>query len=141
VTLHDEPLIDAARAAAERAYAPYSGFHVGAAVRVADGRIFAAANVENASYGLSLCAETNAVAAAVCAGARVIAAVAVVGYPAGQQGSSSLASPCGRCRQVLVEFAAPESVVILASGDGGTVRRFALADLLPHAFGPDALAV
>ena len=132
-------LVDAAREAARRAYAPYSNFHVGAAVRTEDGRIFAAPNIENASYGLSLCAETNAIMAAVAAGARALTEIAVIGYPAHAAETADLAMPCGRCRQIMTEFAAPTTPVRLIPADGGAITTLTVADLLPHAFGPAAL--
>jgi len=135
----DAALIAAARKSAEGAYAPYSGFHVGAAVRTADGRIFAAPNIENVSYGLSLCAETNAVMAAVAAGARVIERVAVIGYPAKNPTSDIVATPCGRCRQVMAEFASPDTAVILIPAAGSPARTVLLRELLPFAFDTDAL--
>ncbi|WP_420392544.1 cytidine deaminase [Acuticoccus sp.] len=105
-------LLERARAAADTAYAPYSGFHVGAAV--SDGTVtFAAANVENASYGLSACAEMNAVVAAALAGARALTTLAVVGYRPDRPDVAALATPCGRCRQVFSEFAAPDSRVLV----------------------------
>ena len=116
-----------ARRAAAHAYAPYSGFAVGAAVLTDSGEIFAGANVENASYGLSMCAERNAVQQAVSHGARGIAAV-VVFTPI-----SEPTLPCGACRQVLAEFGG--DTLIVCCGAGGKVRRHRLADLLPHAFG------
>lgn len=137
--IDDAALIAAARKSAAGAYAPYSRFHVGAAVRTADGRLFAASNVENVSYGLSLCAETNAVMAAVCAGARSIDRVAVIGYPADNPASAILATPCGRCRQVMAEFAAADTPVILIPADGSPVRTIPLGELLPHAFDAAAL--
>lgn len=125
-------LIAAARAAAEQAYAPYSGFAVGAALLFDDGTVITASNVENASYGLSLCAETNAVARAMNDGRRGgLVAVAVVGP------GEALITPCGRCRQVLHELAAlggTDPVVWCAEGAGW--REFALSQLLPEAFGP-----
>ncbi len=125
-------LIAAARAAAEQAYAPYSGFAVGAALLFADGTVIAGSNVENASYGLSLCAETNAVARAMNEGLRAgLVAVAVAGP------GSALITPCGRCRQVLHELAAlsgTDPLVWCAEGDGW--RAFSLSHLLPEAFGP-----
>jgi cytidine deaminase len=124
------PLLDAARAALERAYAPYSGFRVGAAV-LADGDFFAGCNVENASYGLTICAERVAVFAAVAAGRRRIAAVAVVSE------APAPTAPCGACRQVLYEFG-PDMTVLLAAGDA--VISATLGALLPMAFGPDDLA-
>jgi cytidine deaminase len=110
-----------------RAYAPYSGFHVGAAV-LADDEVFGGANVENASYALSVCAERNAVAAAVLAGHRSIEAVAVVAD--GEEPTP----PCGGCRQVLNEFG-PEMLVVCVSQDGQRAE-WTLPEILPHAFGP-----
>jgi cytidine deaminase len=122
----------AARAAREHAYAPYSHFTVGAAVETADGRRFSGANVENASYGLTICAERTAVFAAVLAGARGIAAVAVSG-PDG-----ITAPPCGACRQVLAEFGAAGVPLTYARADGSWADT-TLGDLLPAAFEPAAL--
>ncbi len=119
-------LVRAARGARRRAYAPYSGFRVGAAVR-AGGRTFPGANVENASYGLTLCAERVAVAAAVHAGARRLEAVAVA------SGTSPPTPPCGMCLQTLAEFAGPELPVALA-GARGEVVRTTLGELLPRGF-------
>jgi cytidine deaminase len=125
-----EHLIAAARTATERAYAPYSSFPVGAAALAADGRVFTGCNVENASYGLTVCAERVAVWSAVAAGARVITAIAVVA-PAGPG-----ATPCGACRQVLNEFAPDDGDlwVIIARSD--RPETIALSELLPRAFGP-----
>jgi homotetrameric cytidine deaminase len=122
----------AARAAREHAYAPYSHFSVGAAVETADGRRFTGANVENASYGLTICAERTAVFAAVLAGAPAIAAVAV----SGPDGVTT--PPCGACRQVLAEFGAPAVPLTYARADGGWSDT-TLGDLLPAAFDPAAL--
>ncbi|HEY6912934.1 MAG TPA: cytidine deaminase [Myxococcales bacterium] len=121
-------LLRAASRARSRAYAPYSNFPVGAAV-LAGGRVFAACNVENSAYPLSVCAERNAVAMAVAAGERRIDAVAVVG------GAGSPAAPCGGCRQVLAEFCAPGAQIVFAAATGESVRT-TLARLLPRAFGP-----
>ena len=126
-----EELLDAARVVRERAYAPYSNFLVGAAL-LADGLVFAAPNIENASYPLSVCAERNAVAAAVAAGHRQIEVVAVVG--SGEKPTP----PCGGCRQVLYEFGGPGMTVIAVSV-GGERLMWALEDLLPAAFGPHDL--
>ena len=118
----EEVLIAAAWRARDGAYAPYSKFAVGAALLAADGRIFTGCNVENLSYGLTMCAERVAVGAAVAAGAREFVAVAVVadtGVPI---------SPCGACRQVLAEFGVPR--VILANRQERV--EFALAELLPR---------
>jgi cytidine deaminase len=123
-----DELVAAAREARARAYAPYSGFHVGAALLAGD-RIFAATNVENASYPLSVCAERNAVAAAVAAGVSSFNAIAVV------SDSNTPTPPCGGCRQVLFEFG-NGLAVIAESSDGSDRAYWALADLLPNAFGP-----
>ena len=122
-------LIAAAAAVRERAYAPYSRFLVGAALRAADGTIFAGCNVENASYGLTICAERNAIAQAIAAGTRDFTAVAVV--------SENGVTPCGACRQVLVEFG-PEMMVIVVDLRGRR-RIYTLAELLLDAFGPKHL--
>lgn len=132
----DDDLIAAARAAAERAYAPYSRFPVGAALRFAGGAVVTGTNVENASYGLSLCAETVAVARALGQGLRGgLEAVAVTGPRMGE-GDAPI-TPCGRCRQVLNELAqlGGTDPDILCVGPG-EVRRVKLSALLPHAFGP-----
>ena len=119
-------LVLAARAARRRAHAPYSRFRVGAAV-AAGGEIHAGANVENASYGLTLCAERVAVGAAVVSGARGLDAVAVA------SGSAEPVPPCGACLQTLAEFAGPELPVILVGARGRRVET-TLGSLLPMAF-------
>jgi cytidine deaminase len=124
-------LLRAAARARKNAYAPYSGFRVGAAV-LAGGRIFAACNVENSAYPLSVCAERNAVALAVAAGEKRIQAAAIVG------GADRPAAPCGGCRQVLAEFCAPETPVVYAAADGQSVST-TLEALLPTSFGPKDL--
>lgn len=121
-----EQLLAAAREARRRAYAPYSGYTVGAAVCDEDGRIFAGANVENASYGLTVCAERVAVWRAVSEGARRIGALAVVTRDGG--------TPCGACRQVLAEFAAEDARIWCASEESEAVEEYRLVDLLPMAF-------
>ena len=125
-------LLAAAVTARDGAYAPYSKFSVGAALAADDGSVWTGANVENASYGLSMCAERAAIFNAVAnGGVRRFDALAV----AGPEGTTTL--PCGACRQVLWEFA-PELQVIYA--DGGTLKTVPLARLLPEAFGPAQLA-
>ncbi|MEJ5978037.1 cytidine deaminase [Novosphingobium sp. PS1R-30] len=136
VTPNQNTLIAAARDAATRAYAPYSDFHVGAALAFADGSVVTGSNVENASYGLALCAETVAVASAMNAGTRGgLVAVAVIGGKPG--GAPATVTPCGRCRQVLNELAqlGGTDPVIWCAG-GAEVLELRLSDLLPHAFGP-----
>ncbi|MBW8752599.1 MAG: cytidine deaminase [Sphingomonadales bacterium] len=140
-----DALIAAAREAAALAYAPYSNFHVGAALAFADGSVVTGSNVENASYGLSLCAETVAVSRAMNAGVRGgLVAVAVIGGRVGGDrpgGASTTVTPCGRCRQVLNELAqlGGTDPVIWCAG-GAEVLELRLSDLLPHAFGPANLA-
>jgi cytidine deaminase len=123
-----ESLLVAARDAAGRAYAPYSRFRVGAAV-VAEGRIFTGCNVENASHGLSLCAERVAVFSAIAAGCRHLEALALSCIDAPRSGNPGGNMPCGACRQVLAEFAGAE-LPIHIDGAGS----FTLGALLPHAF-------
>lgn len=140
MTIDREALIAAARSAQEQAYAPYSNFHVGAALAFADGSTVTGANVENASYGLALCAETSAVAQAMNGGLRGgLLAVAVIGGPGGQAGP--VVTPCGRCRQVLNELAQLGGTDPLIWCVGGAdVLELRLSALLPHAFGPANLA-
>jgi cytidine deaminase len=108
-----------------RAYAPYSGFKVGAAVRTSAGKIFAGANVENASYGMTICAERAAVAAAVAAGERQLTTIAIV------TDSAEPAVPCGGCRQILAEF--NPAIEIICSTTDGKQERYLLSELLPRA--------
>ena len=130
-----DELIAAARAAAAQAYAPYSNFRVGAALRFDDGAIITGSNVENASYGLSLCAETVAVAKAMASGRRGgLAEVAVIGTGAAP------VTPCGRCRQILNELAELGGTDPLVWSCGAEeVREHRLSELLPAAFGPGSL--
>jgi cytidine deaminase len=125
-------LLEAALKARANAYAPYSRFTVGAALRAEDGRIYAGANVENAAYPEGLCAEAGAIGAMVAAGARRIAEIVVVGDGA------ALCTPCGACRQRIREFAAADATVHVA-GPEGVRRSFTLAELLPASFGPENL--
>ncbi|GBC87423.1 Cytidine deaminase [bacterium HR12] len=125
-----ERLVAAARSVRPRAYAPYSRFHVGAAV-LAEGRIYRGVNVENASYPLSVCAERNAVAAAVAAGRRRIEAVAVV------TGEDAPTPPCGGCRQVLHEFG--PDVLVVSETLAGRRATWSLTELLPAAFDASSL--
>lgn len=140
-------LIAAAREAALMAHAPYSNFAVGAALLLTDGSIVTGCNFENASYGLSLCAETVAVARANAEGRlRDIVAVGVIGGAIvdGQPTGEAPVGPCGRCRQVLNEAAqmgGREIVVYCGAAQGKAVETHLLADLLPHAFGPANLGI
>jgi cytidine deaminase len=137
-----ESLIASARAAAARAYAPYSGFHVGAALGFADGSVVTGANVENASYGLTLCAETVAVSKALADGQRGgLELVALVGGKVGRVGLGDPVTPCGRCRQVLTELAQLDTSdpMILCVGEH-EVLELPLSELLPRSFGPASLA-
>ena len=126
-----QELVASARSASERAYCPYSRFPVGAALLTSDGRIFVGCNVENASYGLTICAERNAVFAMVAAGARDVAAIVV--YTPTELPSA----PCGACRQVLNEFGPAARVVCI--GDGADRIDAPTSALLPGAFGPHNL--
>lgn len=121
-----EPLTAAARQARQGAYAPHSGYRVGAALLTADGEIHTGANVENGLLGLSICAERVAVAAAVNAGSRDFRALAVA------TGSNPPATPCGLCRQTLVEFTRDLPVVCV--NEAGGRHETSLAELFPHAF-------
>lgn len=140
LTIDKPALIAAARRAAGGAYAPYSGFHVGAALGFANGSVVTGSNVENASYGLTLCAETVAVARAMADGARGgLIAVAVTGSRPGEASGQSV-TPCGRCRQVLGELAGLGGTDPLVLCDGGSeVLELRLSELLPYAFGPGNL--
>lgn len=134
-TDQDQDLIAAARAAAAHSYSPYSNFAVGAALRFADGSVVTGTNIENASYGMALCAETVAVAKAMAGGARGgLEALAVTG-----PGTDPI-TPCGRCRQVLYELAAlggTDPDVLCVGPD--EIKRVKLSVLLPEAFGPASL--
>jgi cytidine deaminase len=128
-----EELVAAAREIRSSAYAPYSGFHVGAALLAGD-RVFTAVNMENASYPLSVCAERNAVAKAISEGEMSLRAVAVV-----TDATGAPTPPCGGCRQVLREFG--EGILVIAENvDGSERKRWTVAELLPDSFGPDDLA-
>ena len=126
----DEELLALAADAAEGSYSPYSHFRVGAAVVTGDGAVITAANVENAAFGASICAEANAITTAIAAGATSVSAVAVVcldGEPC---------TPCGNCRQIMREFGVERVVLRTPEGSPHPVT---LEDLLPMSFGPEAL--
>ncbi len=138
----DQELIEAARAAALKAYAPYSGFSVGCAVESVDGDVVTGANLENACYRLGICAEQSALTAAQHAfGLGKVARIAVAG---GNASSGVLAgdvtcTPCGGCRQAILEAAHLSGIdiaILCANGDGSTVERHRIGALIPHGFGP-----
>ena len=127
-----EALFAAATTAQARAYAPYSGFPVGAALSTPGGAVYAGCNVENAAFPVGTCAESAAIAAMVAAGERAIGAILVVGK------GEALVTPCGGCRQRIREFAGPQTPIHVA-GPAGLRRTFVLEELLPFSFGPDNL--
>jgi cytidine deaminase len=137
VTTTEDDLVGMAWEARERAYAEYSHFRVGAAIQT-DAGLFTGANVENAAYPTSICAERTAGAAAVAAGARSFLMIAVVA-DAGAAGAP--VSPCGQCRQFLREFDADGSLRVVSEGPSGERRRWTLRELLPDSFGPEALGI
>ena len=126
MTTDPDNLLARARECLDRAYAPYSRFQVAAAVLDDRGRVFTGVNVENISYGLSMCAERVAIFTAIAAGARRITAVAIT------SNGAELLSPCGACRQVIAEFAAPDTAVYCDAA--GTPHRWSVAELLPDGF-------
>lgn len=125
--MNERALIERAMEMKKVAYAPYSHFHVGAAVLAESGRIYGGANVENASYGATVCAERSAVFAAVNAGERKLAAIAVT------------ETPCGICRQVMREFCDPKAFRVIVAKSANDFRVFTLDELLPESFGPEHL--
>ncbi len=127
-----QELFDAARAVQPRAHAPYSGFHVGAAVRSASGAVFAACNVENAAFPVGTCAEAGAISMMVSAGETRITSVLTVAD------GDAVTTCCGGCRQRIREFAA-DDVPVYACGPEGVRKTFTVGELLPHSFGPDNL--
>lgn len=141
----DRELAERAQEAAARAYAPYSLFAVGAAVRSKSGAIYAGANLENASSGLAICAEAAALSLANSAGEPEIDAIAVVGFNfTDTAGASRLVAPCGSCRQLIAEAAQRANCdvrVICCNGELSSIAVWTIAELLPNAFGPENLAV
>ena len=135
----DEDLLALARAAAARAYAPYSHFNVGCAIESADGEVVTGVNVENACYRLGVCAEQSALSAAQMAfGLGKVARIAVVGGT-----DATVCTPCGGCRQAILEaaqLAGRDVEVLCSSGDSSAVERHSISDLIPNGFGPANLA-
>ena len=142
----DQELVEAARAAALRAYAPYSKFHVGCAIESTDGEIVTGANMENACYRLGVCAEQSALTAAQAAfGLDKVARIVVAGgrIAGGALAGDAVVTPCGGCRQAILEAAqlsGRDIEIHCASGDGATVERHRIGELIPHGFGPANLA-
>ncbi len=133
-----EKLIQAAKQAMVTAYAPYSGYHVGAALLCADGTIYTGCNVENASYGATICAERTAFCKAVSEGKRDFTAIAIVGGK-DRTPSEAVCSPCGVCRQVMREFCKDDFIVHLLGAD--QAETMTLAQLFPVSFGPENLKI
>lgn len=134
-------LLDAAVAAAKRAYCPYSGYSVGAALRTTDGQVIIGANVENAAYGSTICAEQSAVVSANSQGFRSFTHIAVIGRPVAGE-SEQVTAPCGACRQVLFEFsqlAGRDLDVIISNSNQSSIVLTTINELLPLGFGPESL--
>ena len=127
-----ETLIRAAITAMGKAYAPYSGFAVGAAIRDENGQLHSGANIENAAYPQGCCAEASAISALIMAGGRQIQQIAVAGR------GEMLCTPCGGCRQKIREFGTAETQILICD-ETGLRQSFTLDELLPHSFGPDNL--
>ena len=135
--MKERDLISRALEMVKVAYAPYSHFQVGAAVLAESGKIYGGANVENASYGATVCAERNAIAAAVNAGERKLVAIAICG---GKDGVvTDFCPPCGICRQVMREFCDSKTFKVIVAKAADDFRAFTLVELLPESFGPDHL--
>jgi len=144
--MNDRTIIEECRALAPRAYAPYSEFHVAAAARTDAGTVHFGVNMENASYGLTMCAEIGALMAANTAGDLAnIRALYITGGAMNEKGKlegKDIVTPCGRCRQLIYEAAClsgRDIAVICASGDGTRVRRSTIRKMLPYSFGPQTL--
>jgi cytidine deaminase len=125
-------LVEKALEARKNAYVPYSGFHVGAAVLAPDGRIFTGCNVENASYGASICAERTAIVKAISEGAAQISAIAIT------SDSKDLTFPCGICRQVIAEFGTRD-IHLICANKNGDYKEYGMNEILPNAFIRDAM--
>jgi cytidine deaminase len=138
----DQELVERARAAALRAYAPYSRFHVGCAIESADGEVVTGANMENACYRLGICAEQSALTAAQHAfGLDKVVRIAVAGgrIEGGALAGEATVTPCGGCRQAILEAAqlsGGDVEILCSNGDGGQVERHSIGTLIPHGFGP-----
>ncbi|MCC8026359.1 MAG: cytidine deaminase [Clostridium sp.] len=136
--MSEKELIEMAYEGRRRAYTPYSGFRVGAALLSKSGKVYLGCNIENASYSPTNCAERTAFFKAVSEGEREFEAIAIVGGP-GEGSGGGMCAPCGVCRQVMMEFCNPAAFrIILEDGRGG-IRTLLLEELLPLGFGPDNL--
>ena len=131
-------LIERAIEVLPNSYAPYSNYNVGVAALFDSGKIYTGVNVENASYGAAVCAERNAIFRAAAEGERRLLALAVVGGPNGDI-QNEYCTPCGICRQVMREFADPDSMVVICAKSPDDYKDYALAELLPQSFGPEYL--
>jgi len=144
LSAEDQALCRAAFAATANAHAPYSRFAVGAAVRTASGAVYPGSNLENASYGLAICAEASALVAANNVSDRMVLAIAVTGHSRDpRRDPTALVTPCGRCRQMIAEFAALSDTdirVLCCAGDLSQVLATSIDALLPHAFGRQSLS-
>ncbi len=126
--MDEKKLVEEAKKARENAYAPYSGFKVGAAVLSSNGKVYRGCNVENASYGTTMCAERNAIGCAVADGKKEFTAIAVV------SDRENGAAPCGECRQALAEFAKKKDIRVIIADLKGKFRAKGIRELLPEAF-------
>ena len=138
--MDNKKLIEYALSARNYSYSPYSKYRVGAAVLCSDGSVFTGANIENATYGATVCAERTAVFSALMGGHKDIVSIAVCGGSESETDNlSDYAYPCGICRQVLREFANPEELNVIVARSCEDYREYKLEDLLPNSFGPDHL--
>lgn len=134
--INKELLIEKALHARDYAYAPYSNFGVGACVLMSNGNYYTGANIENASYGATICAERTAIFKAISEGAGYIKAIAICGGEKGRD-ITGYAYPCGVCRQVIREFSNPNEVIIIVAKNINDYKEYTLDQLLPDSFGPD----
>ena len=133
-SITDEELVALAFDAREKSYAPYSGFQVGAALLAEDGRVYQGCNIENASYTPTICAERNALFKAVYEGERNFEMIAIAGSPEGP--CTDYATPCGVCRQVMMEFCDPKTFCVIIAKSPEEYMEYRLEELLPLGFGP-----
>lgn len=137
--MDNKKLIRSAFEARKSAYAPYSGYKVGAALYLKDGSITVGCNIENSSYGLSVCAERTAFFKAISEGKQDFTAIAIVGGTGDLNSTEDYAYPCGACRQVMREFCIPELFKVIVARSEDDYKEFTLSELLPNSFGPDSI--